>query len=135
MRVQYFVTSTQSAAAGWSGLFNTTVAQLSQWRGYAREGYCVGFDRKSLRKSLSNERVMRRVRYYDEETNEAYAAKMIGIAKGFRQLMIERTDVRSNQAVRSIKAASSACGYSATDSSKSNVCSSIPWVTDQTQSP
>jgi hypothetical protein len=67
--------------------------QLSQWRGYAREGYCVGFDTKSLLESLGDDRVMRRVRYYDEETNDAYAARMIGIAKGFRNLMIDKPDV------------------------------------------
>jgi hypothetical protein len=67
--------------------------QLSQWRGYANEGYCIGFDTQLLLNSLGDQRVMRRVHYYAEESNDEYAAKMIGVARGFRNLMSNRPDL------------------------------------------
>jgi hypothetical protein len=67
--------------------------QLSQWRGYAREGYCVGFDTKSLLKSIGEDRVIRRVHYYDESTNDQYASRMIWIAKSYRNLMLTQDDM------------------------------------------
>ena len=67
--------------------------QLSQWRGYAREGYSLGFDTAMLLESLGDDRVMRYVRYYDEETNDAYAARMIAIARDFRRLMMDTPDM------------------------------------------
>ncbi len=67
--------------------------QLSQWRGYAREGYCVGFDTKLLLDSLNEERIMRRVHYYNEATNEEYAARIIEIAKQHRRVMLEHPEL------------------------------------------
>jgi Arc/MetJ family transcription regulator len=67
--------------------------QLSQWRAYAREGYCVGFDTKLLLESLNDDQVMRRVHYYDETANEAYASPIIEIAKQHRRVMLEHPDL------------------------------------------
>jgi hypothetical protein len=67
--------------------------QLSQWRGYAREGYSVGFDTKLLLESLNDDRVMRRVHYSDETKNEAYASQIIEIAKQHRRIMLEHPDL------------------------------------------
>jgi hypothetical protein len=66
--------------------------QLSQWRGYAREGYCVGFDTKLLLDSL-DARVMRRVYYSDETEDEAYAARMIEVAKQHRKVMLGQPEL------------------------------------------
>lgn len=69
--------------------------QLSQWRGYAHEGYCVGLDTKMMLESLDDERVMRRVQYYDEATNEAFASRIIEIAKHHRKVvqLLDRPDL------------------------------------------
>lgn len=67
--------------------------QLSQWRAYAREGYCVGFDTKLLLESLNDDQVMRRVHYFDETANEAYASQIIEIAKQHRRVMLEHPDL------------------------------------------
>lgn len=70
--------------------------QLSQWRGYAREGYCVGLDTKLLLNSLNEDRVMRRVYYYDEAANEEYAARIIEIAKQHRRAMLEHPELAAS---------------------------------------
>ncbi|WP_064393514.1 DUF2971 domain-containing protein [Mycobacteroides chelonae] len=73
--------------------------QLSQWRGYAREGYCIGFNTQMLLESLGENRVMRRVHYpadgderinVDENENryEAYANEVVNYAKSLRQRLL-----------------------------------------------
>jgi len=63
--------------------------QLSQWRGYAREGYCVGLDTKMLLDSLGDERVMRRVQYYDESTSEVFGSRVLEIAMSYRKALMD----------------------------------------------
>lgn len=63
--------------------------QLSQWRGYAREGYCIGIDTKALLGSLPEGRVMKRVQYYDEATADSFAERIISLAKGYRHIVRE----------------------------------------------
>ncbi|MFC7451282.1 DUF2971 domain-containing protein [Rhodococcus daqingensis] len=41
--------------------------QLSQWRGYARDGYCIGFSTEKLCKALDEQYELRKVIYHDEE--------------------------------------------------------------------
>lgn len=40
--------------------------QLSQWRGYARDGYCIGFSTEKLCKALGEDYELRKVIYGDE---------------------------------------------------------------------
>lgn len=59
--------------------------QLSQWRGYSREGYCLGFDTRMILESLvDRNRVMRRVQYYDEADNDVLVSRMVDVAVGHR---------------------------------------------------
>lgn len=67
--------------------------QLSQWRGYAREGVCVGFDSRILLAGLTRHRTVRRVHYYAEETREELAARMVGVARGILNLMLTQDEM------------------------------------------
>ncbi len=66
--------------------------QLSQWRGYARDGYCVGFDTKKLIASLDDNFVIRRVRYHADDTAEEYANRVLDIARAYRNAMLSTPD-------------------------------------------
>ncbi|QXC45213.1 DUF2971 domain-containing protein [Rhodococcus qingshengii] len=54
--------------------------QLSQWRGYAREGYCIGFSTEKLCEALGKDYVLRKVVYAGEEGSTGYIDQITGIA-------------------------------------------------------
>ncbi|MUL85217.1 MULTISPECIES: DUF2971 domain-containing protein [unclassified Mycolicibacterium] len=70
--------------------------QLSQWRGYAREGYCIGFKTTALLENLHENLVTRRVRYYDAETNAEYAHRTVDIASRLRAALLTYPDLASD---------------------------------------
>jgi hypothetical protein len=66
--------------------------QLSQWRGYARDGFCIGFDAEILASKLTVAQTMRPVRYFDDPTTES------GIARGESLDYINKLIERSREA-------------------------------------
>lgn len=69
--------------------------QLSQWRGYAREGYCVGLNANQLLAGLADndDLVIRRVRYGDAPDSEEYVARSIQLAKAWRSVILESDEI------------------------------------------
>ncbi len=51
--------------------------QLSQWRAYARAGYCIGFSTEGIRQSLKSWQHLARVRYLDSENAELLAMRSL----------------------------------------------------------
>jgi hypothetical protein len=58
--------------------------QLSQWRAYARAGYCIGFSTAALMASLTDSQNMARVNYLDGENVELFARRVIDMVSADR---------------------------------------------------
>jgi len=56
--------------------------QLSQWRGYAPDGYCVGLATDKLRAALTEDQIIRRVRY-SEQVSDSWVSDMAGVLSFF----------------------------------------------------
>lgn len=74
--------------------------QLSQWRGYAREGYCIGLKTSRLLEHCGEDSVVRRVRYYGGESKEDYTERTIEQSKAFRSAMLNIDALRDDEDTR-----------------------------------
>lgn len=54
--------------------------QLSQWRAYAKDGYCIGFSTVELRKTLTDNQYIGRVKY-NSKSWEAIARKNVQLSR------------------------------------------------------
>ena len=59
--------------------------QLSQWRGYARDGYCIGFSSEKLCEALGDDYELRKVIYTGKDGVTAYIDKITGIVMGLTE--------------------------------------------------
>jgi Protein of unknown function (DUF2971) len=73
--------------------------QLSQWRGYAREGYCVGLKTSALLDHCGDNLLIRRVRY-SGDTDEQYANRTIEAVKTLRSWMLSESERWEDVAVK-----------------------------------
>ncbi|KXF54642.1 hypothetical protein AXA44_40540 [Rhodococcus sp. SC4] len=79
--------------------------QLSQWRGYAKDGYCIGFSTDILRKSLGSDYEMREVVYYEKSSQDASSNRTLGLIDAVTTNLDSDVDVTQETAdwiVRSI---------------------------------
>lgn len=54
--------------------------QLSQWRAYAKDGYCIGFATAELKKCLTEDQYIGRVQYGDKST-DLHAKKIVRFSR------------------------------------------------------
>lgn len=70
--------------------------QLSQWRGYAHEGYCVGFRTSVLLEHLDEKIIARRVNYYSTATSTDYAHRTVDLASRLRAALLTYPDLEAD---------------------------------------
>ncbi|NKS00470.1 DUF2971 domain-containing protein [Rhodococcus hoagii] len=77
--------------------------QLSQWRGYARDGYCIGFSTERLCSALGEDFELRKVTYTDGEAAKGEYLKQISAI--VMNLAESTTVVNEEHRVRSLRSA------------------------------
>ncbi|MGV0792114.1 DUF2971 domain-containing protein [Mycolicibacterium sp. XJ1819] len=73
--------------------------QLSQWRAYGKDGYCIGFSAEALQRALDTSFKMAKVRYHEDDASSRSADEVIDFAKELWRETATWTDDETGKAL------------------------------------